>query len=488
VARRAWQATAVVAFAVGLAYRLQDFGRYGFWTDEAYVALATRVSGWPQIWLAAGPTPIGFVLVVRAMSWLGGPVDLVLRLVPLACSIAAMLLAHRIGTRVVGHPAGGALALAAVAIEPYSIEMSKLLKQYATEGFTALLALDAACAVVLGTASPARLAAIVALGAPFANTQLLVGPAAFTALAVDAVARRDGKRLRATIGWGAVAAAALAAVYVVLVVPKMSGGLVTWHAPYFAPADSVGVFLAFSRDWIVGTVAGPLGIVGSLLAIVLLPFAGRAGPVLAGIVALLAIEMLALGALEKYPIVETRVVAFYLVVVAVSGATALAWTGVRLATSTSGRAVVLIAALAITADLARRRDFAHIGQQPSAEDLGPLVRTMLAERGADERVLVYDRSSYVYAYYAEDPPVLVPVPQNSIGYVPQIASATLVAGHELRARIVEALAASPRVWVLASRVRPGDEQLVGRALAAGTTLRRETRARAFLVVLARVQS
>jgi hypothetical protein len=476
-----------VAFAVGLAYRLEDFGRYGFWTDEAYVALATRVHGWSQIWLAAGPTPIGFALLVRAVSWLGGPADVVLRLVPLAFSVGAMALAYRIGRRV-GGPAGGALALAAVAIEPYSIDMAKLLKQYATEQCLALWTLDAACAAALGTGSVMRLAATIVLGVPFANTQLLVGPACFAALALDAALRRDGACLRATLGWGAVTAAALALASVVLVMPKMTGGLVAWHRQYFAPVESVGSFLRFAGGWLGGTVAPVLGPVGSVLALTLLPIAGRLGRMLATSVVLLATALLTLAALGKYPIAETRVVAFYLAIVAVSGAAALAAAGTRLARGRWERALVLVASLVVAFGIARNRDYRTMGRQESIEDLGPLVRTMLRELRLEDRVLVYDRSSYVYAYYAEDPVAVVPVPQNSIGYVPRVATAMLVNATDLHRRVGEALAAVDTVWVLGSRVRPEDERLVARGLAAGATVRHEERTRAFLVVLARPQS
>lgn len=488
VARWTWRAAAIVVFAVGLAYRLQDFGRYGLWTDEAWVALATRVDGWTQIRLAAGPSPIGWVLLVRAVSRLGGPPEVVLRLVSLAFGIGTMLLAHRIGSRVAGHAAGGVVALAAVAIEPWSIEMSKLLKQYAAESCIALLTLDAACAVAMEARSPAGLAAVVGVGVLFANTQLLLGPPVFAALTIDAAVRRDASRLRPLVGWGLAAAAALALAFWFLIAPKVTSGLVAWHAQYFAPTRSVGGFLRFAGDWLAGTVAMPLGIVGSTIALGMLPAAGRAGPVLAGIVVALAVELLALGALGKYPLVETRVVLFYLVVVAATGAAALARAALTLSTTRVGRLVGLVIAVAIAAGVARDRAFATMGKQQLFEDLGPLVREVERARRPGEPLLLYDRSSYVYAYYAADPVALVPLAGNAVGYVPRIASATLFAAATLRARLDEGLAASPRVWVLGSRVRSGDGGLIDAALRRATILRSETRPRAFLVLVGRPQS
>jgi hypothetical protein len=46
VPRRLLWAGIVGALAiVGVVVRLRDFGRYGFWNDEPWVALSTRVEG-----------------------------------------------------------------------------------------------------------------------------------------------------------------------------------------------------------------------------------------------------------------------------------------------------------------------------------------------------------------------------------------------------------------------------------------------------------
>jgi hypothetical protein len=186
---------------------------------------------------------------------------------------------------------------------------------------------------------------------------------------------------------------------------------------------------------------------------------------------------------------ETRIVLFYVTIVAVAAAAAFARIAVGLAARPVARLAVLAVLLAVAADVARSRSFRAMGAQPQREDLGPLVRAALRERLTDERVLFYDRSGYIYAYYAEaDPVVLVPAPQNSIGYVPRITSATPFSAATLRARIVEALGASERVWVLASRIRPEDAAPIEAALAAGAVLRRDERLRATLVLVGRRQS
>ena len=60
-----------VAGSVALAalvYRLQDVGRYGFWNDEAWVALSTRVAGFAQFWLSLSTTPILWAATLRPLA------------------------------------------------------------------------------------------------------------------------------------------------------------------------------------------------------------------------------------------------------------------------------------------------------------------------------------------------------------------------------------------------------------------------------------
>ena len=52
--------TACAIALAGIALRLEDVGRYGFWNDEAWVAIATRVEGLQQFLLALSVTPIGW--------------------------------------------------------------------------------------------------------------------------------------------------------------------------------------------------------------------------------------------------------------------------------------------------------------------------------------------------------------------------------------------------------------------------------------------
>src|SRR5262245_55620836 len=115
---------------VGLVLRLHDFGQLGFWNDEAWVAIATRTTDPRQFLLALGVTPIGWAAIMWLLSFLPGPPEVTLRLLPLGFGLATLWLAWRLGGRLAGNPLGGLLALALVAFDPVSIAWCQQLKPY----------------------------------------------------------------------------------------------------------------------------------------------------------------------------------------------------------------------------------------------------------------------------------------------------------------------------------------------------------------------
>src|SRR5206468_1298012 len=66
--RWAWPALAWGVGLAGLAYRIRELGRYGFWNDEAWVALSTRVQGVAQFRLSLGPTPVLWAATLRLLA------------------------------------------------------------------------------------------------------------------------------------------------------------------------------------------------------------------------------------------------------------------------------------------------------------------------------------------------------------------------------------------------------------------------------------
>ena len=56
---------------LGIGLRLSDLGTYGFWNDEAWVALCTRVQGLPQFWLSLSVTPVLWGVTLEVWSLFG---------------------------------------------------------------------------------------------------------------------------------------------------------------------------------------------------------------------------------------------------------------------------------------------------------------------------------------------------------------------------------------------------------------------------------
>src|SRR5262249_57989874 len=57
----------------GAALRVWGFGQYGFWNDEAWVAISTRVEGARQTLLALCVTPLVWGLLLRPLALAGPP-------------------------------------------------------------------------------------------------------------------------------------------------------------------------------------------------------------------------------------------------------------------------------------------------------------------------------------------------------------------------------------------------------------------------------
>src|SRR5215467_11307646 len=94
---------------VGVVLRLWGFGAYGFWNDEAWVAISTRVTGVGQTLLALSATPLGWGLLLRPLA-LADPPEVSLRSLALVFGMATMWLARP--------PAPGRTARRAVARAP----------------------------------------------------------------------------------------------------------------------------------------------------------------------------------------------------------------------------------------------------------------------------------------------------------------------------------------------------------------------------------
>ena len=104
LAGRSLRAAACVVGLVGVVLRIATVGRPGFWNDEAWVALSTRVSGVAQFLLSLSVTPVLWAALLRPLALLPLPPEISLRLLPFAFGVATLWLAWRLGWRLVDHP------------------------------------------------------------------------------------------------------------------------------------------------------------------------------------------------------------------------------------------------------------------------------------------------------------------------------------------------------------------------------------------------
>lgn len=478
----------VLVAAAGVGLRFWDAGRYGFWNDEAWVALVTRVEGLSQLRLVIGPTPIGFAMLLRAFPETSS--ELALRSVPLLFGCATMAVAWRLGLRAAGM-AGALVALAAVAFDPLEIAYATQLKQYTAEAFLAVLALDALLAFALAPSrrTVRRIAATLSVGIVFGTAQLfVVGPvlavASTIAVGLDdrALRRRALVVFAATTAW-------VGAWYLVVVAPRVTGQLSAYFANDYVPVGSLGDVARFVEAELAGHLGAMLGRHGWLAGVVALGALGvvdrRCGPIAVAVV-LLMFEMIGLGMARRVPFGAERVMLFCYTATGATLAVALGAMLSRLAAGALGPVFALGLAVALAADVAVPRDWRRITESARIEDVGPLIRAVEAERTPDDVLLLYERSLFPYAYYQRARPVLVPS-INPTGFVPDLTDprVRLLGRMNLVADIDRAFADAAVVWFVGSRMG-AEEAVVERLLRQhGTVTRRATRTDALLLRIER---
>jgi hypothetical protein len=411
----------VLIGGLAIAFRLEDFGRYGFWNDEAWVALSTRVSA-SQYWLAISVTPVLWAVVLKVISVLPGPPEAVLRLLPLAGSLLTVWGAGRLGTNL-GGPVAGLFAAAVVAVDPGAVQYAKLLKHYSIESCAALAAL-AAASRFLQTRAPRDLwivTLVLVVGVGFSSAQLLVGPPILAALLVDALLRRDRSGARAV----AVALFAVGTWYLVwywfLIAPRMGRALAEYWQASFVPTTSLSaaarfVWRSLARElastWPAWT--GLPALAGALALCVALPVQ-RA---IALALVLLVLELAGLSAAGRFPFAEPRVMLFCTLALSAFAAAGLGFVLARLAEQPRLHPIAPALAALLVVNFVGDPRWPRLGEAKEVEDAGRLIRLVEARRGPDDGVLVFGGSGYVYAYYQRATPVLLPSAGTTVGFVP----------------------------------------------------------------------
>jgi hypothetical protein len=303
-----------------------------YWMDEAWVADSTRAP-LGQVARLASSTPYGWTLLLRLVP--GGHLERQ-RLVPLAFAALAVAFGYLLGRELrLTRVAAGLLTAAAVLLSPVMLVRDDL-KQYTAEACAAVL-LWLGVARLENAWSRWRLAGLAlatALGTLFAETAIITGGAAVACLSLEAVIRRQWRRLAEVAVAGAGTLAIYAVIFVVLVKPRVNPRLSVYWEPFYSPSSAPGAASFFWRmvNRIATSVGFPAAHSGSALLLIPLVLA------CCGILALVLLQRYALAAMlpvtlvvvmagsaaRQYPFGDQRTSTFWAVMVPVLMAIAVA--------------------------------------------------------------------------------------------------------------------------------------------------------------------
>jgi hypothetical protein len=164
--RSPWLPLAIVLLGIALRVRQYAFNR-ALWFDEALVSLNIVRRSYAELTAPLDDNqaaPIGFLLTARLLVDLLGDSEHVLRLYPLVCGVAALVLLYLTARTAVSR--GGALvALTLLALSSYAIRYANEVKPYASDMCFALLVYLIALPAHAAKLRPGRVALMCAVGA-----------------------------------------------------------------------------------------------------------------------------------------------------------------------------------------------------------------------------------------------------------------------------------------------------------------------------------
>jgi hypothetical protein len=436
---------------------------HSFWLDEGWVADSVRAP-LGQLKLLTSSTPIGWTLLLRAIPPLGGPERY--RLLPLFFGVAtvplAWLIARRLGRlRVVR----AAIAAMTAALVPASLARHDL-KQYSAEAFVAVGVLLLVAWVEEGW-SRGRLALLALLGGVsilIANIAPIVVLGGLLALVLTAAARRDWRHA----GEAAVTAVAVAGLHLLVYLTIAGAGdnpamRRWWLRDYLHLGAGLGPAARFLGDRTAAMLDsegfGPWWLVLALVTVGVWSLARAGRPAAALLLPLLALELVAAAAAQRYPFLEARTSLFVAVLVAVYAALGLGELVVLLA---RGATAPLALAVVVGAVVLLLPAAASAAREPM---LSAGVREQIAVIRANWRpgdaVVVNSAGSFPFAYYWPDRPTFVrtrfPTAVNFMVAYPDHPELVMVNGSGVAPVVLamaRAHAAGDRIWVVFAHGAP----------------------------------
>jgi hypothetical protein len=396
-----------LAVAVGLCvFLVHDVAyllHHSFWVDEAWVAetVRARIGLTPSL---ASSTPLGWTFLLRLVPF-GGPERL--RLVPLAFAMLTASAGYLFGRELRLAPfITGILTGAAALLSPAMLVRDDL-KQYTAEA-CACLVLWVLVARIENEWRIRRLVAIAATasaGMLFANTAIVVGVAAMASLALECLVTRHYRRLAEVAAAAAGMLAVGLAIYATLIRPQVTRNLVTYWAPFYMPrsASAAVSFLNLRLHQLapyMGTRWLIVDAVGVLAGIAALIWLRRYA--LAAMFPIMLTIAIGASAARKYPFGDPRTSTFWLVVVPVLMAVAVA-VAARRAAAVDRRAPLLVAAVALAAWVPATDAYIRSHEIPN-EDVHSEVTYLDGHFRPGDVVVVSYGASFGFAYYYPQAP------------------------------------------------------------------------------------
>jgi len=492
--------------AIGIVIRIVRYAAdRSLWGDESALALnilqrSPRELFEPLDYLQGAPT--GFLLAEKAVTHVLGDDELSLRLVPLICGVAALVVFALVARRILQTEAA-VLAVALVAFSDPLVYYSSEVKQYEPDVLAAVLLLYGAVAVDWARVRFVSGAALGLAGASvvwFSHAALLILPSLLAVLIVSAWLRRARAELRVLISlglvWGVSAIGAFA-------LNRENTEAVADAALGATGSTGQGVREPFAKAWdayaeVVG-VANTATALAALAAVAGLLVLWRRNPWHATLVVAPGIAAFLAGALGRYPFSDRFIlfIAPALILVTAEGAVALVGALPRGLRPAGVAALVLLLAYPVVLSAKRALD------PPGHEEVKSVLRVMEREWRPGDALHVWYQSQYPFRYYAEceDCDVLAPDGPASVVWPPdsrELAAQNALATHEpglylsssshnpaTYAPSLARLDGRSRVWFLFSS--SWDDVLVRHVLDCMGRLQREvreTRAVAYLYDLA----
>ena len=406
----------------GATFVVHDVGyllRLPFWTDEAWVAISTRLPLHELLRVTAS-TPVGWSLLLR-LVFFGGEQGL--RLLPLAFAAltvgAAYVFARSLpwGSVPMARLAAVLAGLAALLV-PSALARDDL-KQYTADAFVTIVVLHVVSQAE-GEPFRRRLAGLglqVVVAFFFSAVAAFAGAAAFAGLLAVAAGRAQWRRVAEIAVVGGGTGVLLAVIFLLVYRPGVPPGLHAYWQGSYVPLDR-----GWAASWIFlsngfRALAGYLGL-GPVAVAVVLVAGGVATAVVLGrtavglTVPVLLVEMVLLGAAGQYPLFDLRTSHFLTTALAVTGAL-----GVAGACALLGRWHPAAAVVAATLFVLNVRDGirAEVINQPSSsvEDLRTPTAYVAGHLAPGDLVLVTMHSSWGFAYYwPTGTPAIQPVTSN----------------------------------------------------------------------------